>query len=84
MDDPASVCGAQTIGELTAEVDDLRRRERAISQTVTKRQTGDVLRDQEIESAIGIEIVNDLDVGMVQLRKRQGFVSKPPPRHIVR
>src|SRR2546428_2961317 len=84
VNDATRVRCSQSVRELGAKLQDFVRRKGSLMQTLPQSRAGNVLRDQKIESAVGIEIVDNLNVGMIQFGKRESLISESPSSHFVR
>jgi len=83
MNDGVIVGSDEAFGELKRERKEGGFGKRAGSETVAERLAGNEFHDEEIGAALGIEIVDGSDVGMIELREGASFVVEAMARGIV-
>src|ERR1700734_937139 len=83
MQDARRMCCGQTLGQLKAEIDDLRLEQNARSHSCVQRHAGPQLTDQIILAFERIEIVDGLNGWVIQAGEDPGLVAKPLSRCFV-
>ena len=73
MDDPAPVSRLDRLGDLAPDLQNLRDRQRTLSQAALHGLSVEVLHDQVVDSALGAHVVERADVGMLKLGDLLGF-----------
>ena len=77
MDDPLVVCGRQPARHLRRVVEGLARGDRPPGQPLAQRLTLDQLGNHEERAALGADVVDRDDVGVIQGPGSQRFLAKP-------
>ena len=76
MNDANGVGRGQSVGELDAERENLELGNRAAPGPIAQDRALDELHHQKVDVTLRIEIEDGGDVGMIELRERQGFSPK--------
>ena len=80
MDDPAIVCGREPERQLHRPLERLARRRRAALEPLAKRLPFEQLHDRMRDAAVGADVVERQDVGMVDGRDRARFALESRQR----